>query len=109
MRTRIFGEQTDTVVIDHYEGAFETKIKCADSIVKIWLSDGTILGLKYGKDSKLYPNIWNIRVLQQGYAEFKYTQCYNETLLCYSDTFEIEAELNDYEVIPRSRYEGDML
>lgn len=107
MKTKIFGEQKDIVVIEADSGD-AIEIPAADSIVKLWFSDGTILGIKYGKDSLLYPNIWHIRVINQGRENrYIYRQCFKETLLYYSDEYETEAELIRYEVVPRSVYKGE--
>lgn len=106
MKTKVFGEQKDTVVIEA-EGKDTIEIPAANSIVKLWFSDGTVLGIKYGKDSLLYPNIWHIRILNNGRAPYRYKQCFQETLLYYSDVYETYAELVRYEVIIRSTYKGD--
>ena len=109
MKTRVFGEHKDTVVIETV-GRDAIEIPATNSIVKLWFSDGTVLGVKYGKDSILYPNIWHIRVIDQGREKYSYHQCFQETLLYYSDIYEIEAELVRYEVIPRSlrsTYKGE--
>ena len=106
-KTRVFGEQTDLVVIE-LAGKPTVEIPAANSIVKLWFSDGTILGVKYGKHSKLYPNIWNIRVLNKGSEHnFIYRQCFRATLLHYSDIYETDAELLNYKVITRTNYAGD--
>jgi hypothetical protein len=107
MKTKVFGEQKDTVVIEA-EGRDAIKIPAANSIVKLWFSDGTLLGIKYSNDSLLYPNIWQIRILNQGRGKYIYRQCFQETLLYYSDVYETEAEWLRYEVIPRSTYKGDI-
>ena len=65
MKCKVFGDQKDTVVVEML-GKPPFEIKAADAIVKLWFSDGAIIGIKYGKHSKLYPNIWNIRVLNKG-------------------------------------------
>jgi hypothetical protein len=106
MKTKVFGEQNDMVVIE-VEGKTALEIPVTDSIVKLWLSDGTILGVKYGKDSILYPNIWHLRIINQGRENYIYRQCFQKTLLYYSDVYETEAELVRYEVIPRSSYKGE--
>ena len=106
MKTKIYGEGSGTVVIE-VPGKKPTEIHAVDSIFKFWFSDGTVFGIKYGKYSKIYPNIWHIKILNQGTASFAYKQCFKETLLYYSDVFETEAELVRYEVIPRSPYKGE--
>lgn len=106
MKAKVFGEQKSTVVIEA-TGSEAVEIPAANSIVKLWFSDGTVLGIKYGKDSILYPNIWHIRIINKGREEYIYSQCFKETLLYYSDVFETEAELVRYEVTPRSPYKGE--
>lgn len=105
MKTRVFGEQKDVVIIE-VAGKDAIEVPAVNSIVKLWFSDGTVLGIKYGKDSLMYPNIWNIRILSQGSAEHNYKQCFRETLLYYSDVYETEAELVECNVITMSDYEG---
>ena len=107
MKCKVFGEQIDIVVVE-LAGNKTIEIPAADSIVKLWLSDGTVLGIKYGKYSMLYPNIWHIKILNQGREKYSYRQCFQETLLYYSDVYETEAELVRYEVIPRRAYNGDV-
>jgi hypothetical protein len=107
MKCRVFGEQTNVVVIE--SGGQTLEFYCNDSIVKLWFSDGTVLGIKYGKHSLQYPNLWKIRIINQGKEKYVYKQCFTETLLYNSDTYETEAELVDYEVIPRTYYVGDDL
>ena len=106
MKTKIYGEGSGTVVIE-VPGKKPTEIHAADSIFKFWFSDGTVFGIKYGKYSKLYPNIWHITILNKGTASFAYKQCFKETLLYNSDVYEIDAELTRYEVMPKSYYTGD--
>jgi hypothetical protein len=108
MKCKVFGDQKDTVVVE-MASRHPFEIKAADAIVKLWFSDGTILGIKYGKYSKLYHNIWNIRILNKGSKNYNYTQCFKETLLNYSDVYETEAELLNYRIIPRTYYVGDDL
>ena len=108
LKTRIFGEQKDTVVVE-VAGKYTVEIHAVNSIAKLWLSDETVLGIKYSKDSIMYPNIWHIRVINQGQEKYIYRQCFQETLLYYSDVYETDAELVRYEVIPRSTYKGDSL
>lgn len=107
MKTKVFGEQTNVVVIE--AGGQIIELYCNDSIVKLWFSDGTILGIKYGKQSLQYPNLWKIRIINQGREKYIYNQRFNETLLYNTDTYETEAKLVNYEVIPRTCYVGDDL
>jgi hypothetical protein len=104
MKTKLYGEQQNTVVIER-EGRDTIEIQAADATVKLWFSDGTVLGIKYGKYSMLYPRIWQVKVLAQGHASFVYTQCTRETLLNYSDVYETDAELLEYEVILRNSFD----
>ena len=106
MRCRVFGEQKDTVVIE-VAGKDAIEIPAADAIVKLWFSDGTILGIKYGKYSLQYPNLWKIRIINQGREQYQHHQRFTETLLYNSDVYETEAEWLRYEVISRTYYAGD--
>ena len=105
-KTKVYGEQHDTVVIET-EGKHPHEIKAEDAIVKLWFSDGTVLGIKYSTRSKIWRNMWKIRVLNQGTNAWSFRQINNHTLLCYSDEYTIEAELVNYKIIPRTHYKGD--
>lgn len=106
MRCRVFGEQKDIVVIE-VAGKEAIEIPAADAIVKLWFSDGTILGIKYGKYSLQYPNLWKIRIINRGREKHQHHQRFTETLLYNSDVYETEAEWLRYEVIHRTYYTGD--
>lgn len=103
MNTRVYGEQTDVVVIEVANKAVQ--VNCIDSIVKLWFSDGAVLDIKYGAGT-LYPDIWKIRVLNPGSEPHMFKQIYKATALYYSDEYETEAFLLDYKVIPISKYFG---
>lgn len=105
-KTKVFGQQTDTVVIET-EGKHIHELFAEDAIVKLWFSDGTVLGLKYGKHSELWPNMWKIRVLNKGTAHWAFRQIYNPTPEEYSDEYILEADLVNFKVIPRTHYSGD--
>lgn len=105
-RTCVFGKQHDTVVIET-EGKHPHEIKAEDAIIKLWFSDGTILGIKYSTSSKIWKNMWKIRVLNQGSNAWSFRQINNPTLLEYSDEYTVEAELVNYKIIPRTHYKGD--
>lgn len=105
-RTRVFGKQHDTIVIETV-GKPPHEIKAEDAIVKLWFSDGTVLGIKYSTRSKIWKNMWKIRVLNQGSNAWSFRQINNPTLEEYSDEYTVEAELVNYKIIPRTHYNGD--
>lgn len=105
-RTRVFGEQTDTVVIET-EGKRLHEIKAKDAIVKLWFSDGTILGIQCNTCSKLWKDVWKIRVLNRGFQHWAFHQINNPALTYYSDEYTLDADLINFKVIPRTRYDGD--
>lgn len=110
MKTRIEGHTKDSILIT--SGEEQRVVECQDAIVKLWLSSGTILGIKYG--NMLYPNIWKIRVIY-GPVDKHYDHYFAENLLdhfdssdcCLSDVFETEEEVIMMQVIPRTHYKGD--
>ena len=59
MKTILEGHTKDSICIT--TDGLQDIIKCEDSIIKFWLSSGTILGMKFG--SMLYPNTWKIHIL----------------------------------------------
>ena len=109
MNTRIEGHTKNSICITT-KGKQEV-VECKDSIVKLWLSSGTILGMKYG--NMLDPYIWKIRVLHGPVdARYCYTQCWNtgafdNNCCCGSDIFETEEEVVNMRIIPRANYMGD--
>lgn len=104
MKTFIAGHTKDTICIT--QGDVQEVIECKNSIVKLWLSSGTILGMKYG--NMLDPNIWKIRVLYGPVdSRYIYKQCFNTgafDFICDTDTFETEEEVVNIKIIPRSYY-----
>lgn len=110
MKTIIEGHNKNSICIT--TNGEQDIIKCEDSIVKLWLSSGTILGMKYG--NMLYPNSWLIRILHGPMNKnYVYRQCLYRTeedkpfdLECDSDIFETEEEVLNYRVIPRTYYMG---
>lgn len=108
MRTRIEGHTKGSICITT-DGLQDT-IKCENSIIKFWLSSGTILGMKLG--SKLYPNTWKIRILYGPINKnYYFKQCvYKDDgfdLDIDSDIFETEEEVMNYRIIPIDNYIGD--
>lgn len=106
MKTKVFGEQKDIVVLEVADKD-TIEISAANSIVKLWFSDNTVLGIKYGKHSLQYPNLWKIRIINQGTEKYIYKQRFTETLMYNSDVYETDAERLRYEVISRTYYTGD--
>ena len=110
MKTRIEGHTKTSITITTDEK--QEVIECADCIVKLWLSSGTILGIKYC-DNLLYHNIWKIRVLYGPVnAHYNYKQCFDNDGFdlsdnCCSDVFETEEEVVNIRIIHRSHYMGD--
>lgn len=105
-KTTVFGEHNDTVVIET-AGKRTFEIPAKDAIVKLWFSDGTILGIKYSTTSKIWKDMWKIRVLCNGDRPWVFRQINTATLSQYSDEYTVEADLVNYKVIPRTHYSGD--
>lgn len=104
--TKVFGVDNDKVIIDT-RGKAPYEIQVKDAIVKLWLSDGTVLGIKYC-DNLLYHNIWKMRVLcGPNDKHYIHRQCFDLLNGCYSDEFETEEEVVNMRIIPRSHYMGD--
>ena len=109
MKTRIEGHTKNSILIT--SGKDQRVIECQEAIVKLWLSSGTILGIKYG--NMLYPNIWKIRVIY-GPVDSRYTHYleegqhdhFDKSDACLSDVFETEEEIIMMQVIPRTHYKG---
>ena len=78
-------------------------IYCENAIVRLLFSAGTTLGIRYG--SKLYPEVWKIRVIQEPLGAYNY-QSVCDASDGPSDIFEVDEDLVHYEVIPLSFYKG---
>jgi hypothetical protein len=106
MKTLIKGQLDSTLVIHSTDEV--TQIPCKDCIAKLWLSDGTILGVKYSRGG-LYPNVWKIRVLHSTEDSYIYTPCWDADDSCNTDMFETDCDVVNWKVIPRSMYMGDLI
>lgn len=104
MNTYIVGHRDDSIII--VRNNKQEIIPCKDAIVKLWLSSGTVLGIKYGK-GLIYKDIWKIRVLN-GPMDSRYihVQCFDKNDPWHSDRFETEEEVINWKVIPRTHYTG---
>ena len=106
MKTIIEGRTPSTICIT--TDCEQDIIPCENSLIKLWLSSGTILCMKYG--SKLFPNKWSMRILC-GPADknYVYRQCvFNSTWdpRLSSDSFETDEEVISYQLIPNTYYGG---
>ena len=102
MKTKIAGYTKSSVCITT-DGELDV-IKCENSLMRLWLSSGTILNLEL--DKKLFQDIWKIRVLY-GPVDKNYVhkQClFNSTWdpRESSDVFETDEEVIHYRIIPCS-------
>jgi hypothetical protein len=111
MRTRIEGHNKNSICIT--TDGEQSVIDCENCIVKIWLSSGTVLGMKHS--NMLDQNIWKIRILcGPSDLRYIYTQCidngyFDHIDACGSDVFETEEEVINIKIIPRSHYlRGDI-
>ena len=97
MRTKIYGVDDDTVILESTEETIRLPAK--DAIVKIWLSGGTIIGIKYSK-GMIYENVWKVRLLYGPYS--KHIMENSEI----TDIFHTDEHIVNWKVIPRTYYEG---
>ena len=99
MKTIITGKDKKSIYITT-DGERDA-IQCENGIIKLWLSSGTVLGMKYG--SRLYPNKWKIRIL---YGPVNKNYIYRETIYGNdeygTDIFETEEEVINYRLIPNT-------
>lgn len=105
MKTSVKGQSDDTLVIHSTDEVIQ--IHCKDCIVKLWLSNGTILGAKYSR-SALYPNVWKIRILHSTDDSYIYTPCWDADGTHNTDVFEADCDVVNWKVIPRSLYMGEL-
>lgn len=91
---KVYGYGDDNLVIDGAPYPAD-EISCFDSTVIVRFSDGTLIEAGYGKDNEA---IWWIKVLAEGTAPQKWTECNDEDAEIYSDIFEIDADYVWHEV-----------
>jgi len=78
--TKIWGTSDDLIEVD---GDVRGEVNCYDKEVLLICSDGTLLGIKYGK---MEMGIWQVNVIQKGALLEKVIQCTSEDDEVYSDT-----------------------
>lgn len=104
MRTRIEGHTEGSICIT--TDGLQDIIECNNSIIKFWLSSGTILSMEFG--GKLFPNTWKIYILYGPVDKnYYFKQClYKNTEAgpflfdVDSEVFETEEEVINYRIIP---------
>jgi len=77
--TKIWGTSDDLIEVD---GDVRGEVDCYDDEVLLICSDGTLLGIKYGK---MEMAIWQINVIQEGSFLEGVEQCTSEDADIYSD------------------------
>ena len=92
---KVYGYSDDNLVV---EGAPypNDEISCFARIVRIAITDGTIIDAWYGKKGQA---IWTIKVIEKGTARQTLTICEDEDADIYSDVFEIEADFEGYKLL----------
>ena len=78
MATEVYGASDDLIEV---EGDVRGE-HCSDDVFLI-ISDGTILKIKYGKDSMA---VWEIRLIEKGTLFATIKPCFDEDADRYSDT-----------------------
>lgn len=104
MITRIEGHDRNSICIT--TKGDQDVIECRDSIIKFWLSSGTILGMEFG--SKSLPNTWKINVfygpVNKNYYHkkclYKLQEDHYFDLDYDSEIFETDEEVLHYQIIP---------
>jgi hypothetical protein len=98
-KTKVFGRGDDIVSVE--TDGVVTEFDCYKAIMKLWFSDGTVLGVKYG--NQLCPGIWKIRALTRGKESFMHHHVNNDYYGDYSDVYELDSTLIKHELIPRCK------
>ena len=99
MRTIVRGYDKTSVLIESC-GKQEI-IDCENRILKLWFSDGTIIGIRFGR-SLIYPNSWKVRVLYNDTGNYYCERCSSDPDFWNTDVFMIDAEVVDRKLIPSS-------
>ncbi len=97
---KVYGCSDDLVEIEGTK-YMDDEIGCYNCDVSIWFTDGTEILVSYGKPG--YGGVWGITVENEGSAEQKLTECFDEDADIYSDIFEIDAEVESHAVIDTVR------
>lgn len=84
MSTKVYGTSDDLI---EFEGDFRGEVGCygtdeEEKGVLVFLSDGTVLEVKYGKDDR---GIWEVKVLVKGNLYESFEPCTDEEADIYSD------------------------
>lgn len=99
MRTVVRGfDKTSVLVKCHNK---QEIIPCENFILKLWFSNGTIIGIRFGA-SLIYPNSWKIRVLYSPDDKYHCERCSSNPDFWNTDIFIIDDELVDRKLIPSS-------
>jgi hypothetical protein len=90
MTTKVYGQSDDLI---EFEGDVNGEVGCygtddRDKGVLVSFSDGTLLEVKYGKDSK---GIWEIKLKERGALLDRIDQCTDEDANPYSDVAHFNA------------------
>lgn len=78
MATEVYGASDDLIEID---GDLEGEHSAEEAY--LFLSDGTLLHVKYGKENMA---VWEIRLIRQGTLFSTINPCFDEDAKRYSDT-----------------------
>lgn len=92
---KVYGMSDDLCEIEGSKYEFD-EIGCYDSTVEIGFTDGTRILVGYPKRDDL--GVWEIEIIEKGYARSQLTECFDENADIYSDIFEIEAEVSWHKV-----------
>lgn len=83
MTTKIYGASDDLILADgDISGEVGRYMGSADDALHIFLSDGTLLQISYGKPAGA---IWKIELIHPGHLFNRIEQCFEENLAIYSD------------------------
>lgn len=93
MTTKVYGCSDDLI---EFDGDVHGEVGCygtddRDKGVLVSFSDGTLLEVKYGKDSK---GIWEIKLKERGSLFDRIDQCVDEDANPYSDVAHFNAGLS---------------
>lgn len=83
---RVYGQSDDNICVEGPK--FSDEFGGGDDPTKVYLSDGTILEIKYGKtlpDGSEDVGIWSIKTVKAGGSFLRIEECFDSDAKIYSD------------------------
>lgn len=90
---KVYGINDETLIVE--EDGFERELPTEHNDVRLIFNDGTVITFKY---SVRRNKVWTVEIEDEGYSESDLTDYEDRYANIPSDSFEIDADLSDYEL-----------